>query len=1687
MMKPLLLFLLLAALGGLTEASRAATSVTVDSNATGPMDGFDLFNSGLYWWNNGVQAGENTPGRLGQVGLKTLLAGRSLVFKSTATVFSLQGYDLSAASGQSVARTDDSLFYFVRQFLGSRIFKRPLFGAAVSNPGIDFSGVTYGSVGSILVHGGTVYWAVRGDSASNDGEVRWKFVNGGPGGGDTILGSGMGLVKKMRMIPLLDEDGNFRGNYLFLLNTDGQLWHIRMPSFLGLSTGPPTFYAGNVTDFDVRHESYDLPNFRTIHATRLYAAMGADLSSSRVSGRLLSYNLTSGGIVTEHDSQNINLQVTGVTMDGDRLFITRTPLWYDGVAGGFGRWDYDKPNAQILRKVSPAFVHSPTVVKVFETISILQEGGQLRSDGQWLYYTHQNQIRKIKTESPAIALDYRAIGLEVVQAVQDYNNSVPLVAGKPTLVRAYAQKIIDTTGLGPFPLVGRLRASQGGVPLSGEAWAWNDPIVDGVADLRTLRTNLTRSFLFDLPQEWMNEVGLLQLQFTVNPNGTAPETGDTPLINNDASATVTVNHLGTPCLVFNVMKSGGGGYDPTAPGSGFGDIIDRSLSLLPVPGFRYGIRAGLFSKPVVTLFGIKDRSFDMPDDSSWALTLLSAVQWLSKDPAHCPDTHWVGMFPAWVKEFNGRGETDGNTLLIRMGADKNDTWNQPRGGFALAHELSHNYGRNHINTPKSCSNEPPDAPLDVYNGDPCTLGITIDLNDSAAPIGYDYRTGTLILPAMAGDLMTYATNRWMSSQTWRANINSIPGRDGPAAGLAPVAPSPDGPVLFVQGLLNTAAPSGLLLPLIQGEPGVFDDARIADSIAASQALPPDAPFRLIQLDAGGTLLSDFAAVTSGFTDGPADQLKFDQFLPRNSAAVRVQLVGHGRVLAESIASASAPVVSLDAPALDPVNETLSLSWIATDAENDPMLFTVQFTPDDGLTWQTLRAHDPSLGLAISTRLLPGGDACRLRVLAADGFHTTLVSTEPFPLAKHAPFITLAGLREQQRLPYGTNLTVRGYAYDAEDGSLDAAAVHWELAGPEPRSGNGGFFSLRDLAPGVHTLTVSATDAEGNAGANTFNFTVLPLAVPDTAAPVLDGLGTDSAYAGAPSVRIVPGRAEPSVRFVHADGALYVCFNGLPLSDAGTTPANINFYVNTDGTAPAAPRTTDYGFGVDENGVTYESRGNGAGLSALLTRDFTVQIMQGVNAWSAEFRVPDALLGGWNHDARLAIYFLRSRCLPVFGCLEVSDSPLLWPATADLSQPGTWAPVIFGPPTTPANSTPTALASGPAAVSFSERQTLALDGSGSYDLDGDALTFAWTQTSGPAVSLDDPASPTPSFTTPALGAPEVVTFQLIVNDGQADSAPASVAITLKPVGTVTTAVKGGVSLNVADGSARVELCWPGSPGEVAVVQASTDLVTWESIATNTVGTLNTILHLDLNAGSFPFRFYRAVSWSPDTNSIAGHALEFDGVDDRVVVPHGDSLNAFPLTLTFWVKTSDTGTAGRGLVSKYYDGSANGYALFLNGGHVRGSYFANGTSYLWDGALGFDSGFIADERWHHLALIVDNSGGRLLVDGFTVSSLAWSSTPGAPTTAEPLQFGHYSFYPVSLVGQLDEIALWNRAFTDAEIRAGLHHMLTGVEANLIGYWPFNELDGDTARDATGQAHDGAMLNGTTRVVSAAPIFP
>ena len=75
-------------------------------------------------------------------------------------------------------------------------------------------------------------------------------------------------------------------------------------------------------------------------------------------------------------------------------------------------------------------------------------------------------------------------------------------------------------------------------------------------------------------------------------------------------------------------------------------------------------------------------------------------------------------------------------------------------------------------------------------------------------------------------------------------------------------------------------------------------------------------------------------------------------------------------------------------------------------------------------------------------------------------------------------------------------------------------------------------------------------------------------------------------------------------------------------------------------------------------------------------------------------------------------------------------------------------------------------------------TVTLDGSASSDVDGQTLSYAWTQLSGPAASLSGASSSSVSFTVPDVATDTALVFQLTVSDG-IDSASDTVKVTAYP--------------------------------------------------------------------------------------------------------------------------------------------------------------------------------------------------------------------------------------------------------------------------------------------------------------------
>ncbi len=94
-----------------------------------------------------------------------------------------------------------------------------------------------------------------------------------------------------------------------------------------------------------------------------------------------------------------------------------------------------------------------------------------------------------------------------------------------------------------------------------------------------------------------------------------------------------------------------------------------------------------------------------------------------------------------------------------------------------------------------------------------------------------------------------------------------------------------------------------------------------------------------------------------------------------------------------------------------------------------------------------------------------------------------------------------------------------------------------------------------------------------------------------------------------------------------------------------------------------------------------------------------------------------------------------------------------------------------------NNRPPVANAGPDQVVY-ENDSVRLDGTASYDPDGDSLSFRWTSPAG--ITLSDSTGATPSFKAPASEIASTRTFMFIltVNDGRVNSEPDTVLITVK---------------------------------------------------------------------------------------------------------------------------------------------------------------------------------------------------------------------------------------------------------------------------------------------------------------------
>ncbi|RMG60418.1 MAG: T9SS C-terminal target domain-containing protein [Bacteroidetes bacterium] len=118
--------------------------------------------------------------------------------------------------------------------------------------------------------------------------------------------------------------------------------------------------------------------------------------------------------------------------------------------------------------------------------------------------------------------------------------------------------------------------------------------------------------------------------------------------------------------------------------------------------------------------------------------------------------------------------------------------------------------------------------------------------------------------------------------------------------------------------------------------------------------------------------------------------------------------------------------------------------------------------------------------------------------------------------------------------------------------------------------------------------------------------------------------------------------------------------------------------------------------------------------------------------------------------------------------------------------------------------------------------------------------------------------------------------------------------------------------------------------------------------------------------------------------------------------------------------------------------------------------------------------SDNTWHHLAAVLNASTGKLYTyfDGALQDSVAESNSPG--DAAPALYLAALSGSSAYSEADLDQVRLWNRALSTAELQGSMMELIAGSESGLVAAYRFDETAGDTLYDLSSNAHHGALVN-------------
>lgn len=212
---------------------------------------------------------------------------------------------------------------------------------------------------------------------------------------------------------------------------------------------------------------------------------------------------------------------------------------------------------------------------------------------------------------------------------------------------------------------------------------------------------------------------------------------------------------------------------------------------------------------------------------------------------------------------------------------------------------------------------------------------------------------------------------------------------------------------------------------------------------------------------------------------------------------------------------------------------------------------------------------------------------------------------------------------------------------------------------------------------------------------------------------------------------------------------------------------------------------------------------------------------------------------------------------------------------------------------------------------------------------------------------------------------------------------------------------------------------------------------------------------------------------------GNASALDGVNDYIQVGSKASLvMSDKLSIEAWIYPTGVGSS-----------STNGGIVVNKEGEYEIARYPNGTI-QWafanskPGWVFINTGVIAPlYTWSHVVITYEAGIVKTYLNGTLRHTYVGVGNIGdVNTSTNDFRIGGRQVGSQYFEGSIDELRVWRSVRTTQEIEASKATSFITVPADLVGYWPMDELSGTTTADASMNNNTGTLVNGVSRSATA-----